>query len=129
MRLLSKLLRILSLITYIHGSWATMCAANNETNGVDNKGQQDSGRIRKDAFGRRLARSAIKQSKASNGIGLPSPFLPTLPTVSGSEGVIKNYILPDNKTGVVRLTGGIYFYHDSSDLLFNILDVHRFFRA
>lgn len=88
-------------------SWANLCAANNETNGVDVKTEMSSSRFRTDSSGRRLARSEIVQSKAASGIGLPTPFVPTLPTVNGSEGVIKNYILPDGKTGVVSLSSPI----------------------
>ncbi len=53
----------------------------------------------------RLARAALMDptSRQNAAIGLPSPFLPTLPPTKGSTGVIKSYILPGNKTGVVRV--------------------------
>ena len=37
----------------------------------------------------------------ASGINLPQQFQPTLPLVNASAGVIKSYILPDKKTGVV----------------------------
>lgn len=51
--------------------------------------------------GRPLARAAIIDTAPSNAVGLPQQFQPTLPQVNGSTGVIKSYILSDNKTGVV----------------------------
>lgn len=74
--------------------WEANCAANNATNGVD---YSLSGTMRSEA--RRLAR-AVVASKSASGT-FPPQFVPTLPTVSGSEGVIKNFILEDNTTGVM----------------------------
>ena len=91
------------IITDIFFSWETNCAANNETNGVDNK--LTSGNRRRDVepkSGRKLARAFIKDISPSNAIGLPPQFIPSLPLANGSTGVIKSYVLPGNKTGVVR---------------------------
>ncbi|OBZ76716.1 hypothetical protein A0H81_03224 [Grifola frondosa] len=78
--------------------WVNNCAANNETNG----GLEGVARVAKrDSLGRKLARAVIVDTAPKNAVGLPSPFLPTLPPVNGSEGVIKSYILPDKKTGVM----------------------------
>jgi hypothetical protein len=33
---------------------------------------------------------------------LPSPFAPTLQQLGGSTGLMKTFVLPGNKTGVVR---------------------------
>lgn len=49
-----------------------------------------------------MARAVIRDTAPANGIGLPQPFQPTLPQVNTSAGVIKSYILPDKRTGVVR---------------------------
>ncbi|EKM57181.1 uncharacterized protein PHACADRAFT_160711 [Phanerochaete carnosa HHB-10118-sp] len=86
--------------------WEVNCAANNETNGVDLKTQlpgsgsalrkRDIGRT-----GRKLARAAIVDKSNSNAVGLPQQFIPTLSPVNGSTGVIKSFILPSNKTGVM----------------------------
>ncbi|KAG5351078.1 hypothetical protein C0989_008086 [Termitomyces sp. Mn162] len=54
------------------------------------------------AITRRHAKGNIIDQSNSNAIGLPPQFIPSLPSVAGSEGVIKSYILPDNQTGVVR---------------------------
>lgn len=87
-----------ALLTAI-GSWANNCAANNMTNGVDVK-QEGLGRFA-NRNGRLMARAVIRDTAPSNTIGLPQPFQPSLPQVNTSAGVIKSYILPDKKTGVV----------------------------
>ncbi len=46
-------------------------------------------------------------------VGLPGPFLPTLSPTDGSTGVIKSFILPGNKTGVVRVPATSAFPPDS----------------
>lgn len=52
---------------------------------------------------RKQPRALIYDRSANTGVGLPSQFLPNLTVVDGGEGVIKSYILPDNKTGVVSI--------------------------
>ena len=76
-------------------SWANNCAANNATNGVDGRIGSNTKRAQK-----LQPIAALKQQPID--INLPDPFLPTLPPSNGSEGVIKSFILPGNKTGVVR---------------------------
>ncbi|KAI9463969.1 hypothetical protein BJY52DRAFT_1401034 [Lactarius psammicola] len=81
--------------------WANNCAANNQTNGVDLRSVSIH-----DAQSRvRPARGAMMdltaQPKAA--IGLPDRFLPTLPHTRGSNGVVKSFVLPGNKTGVFPL--------------------------
>jgi C-terminal processing protease CtpA/Prc len=46
-----------------------------------------------------------------NAIALPDPYLPTAPPVTGTTEVIKSYILPGNKTGVMYVSsfGGDYY--------------------
>ncbi|KAI0089698.1 hypothetical protein BDY19DRAFT_889505 [Irpex rosettiformis] len=83
--------------------WEVNCAANSATNGVDLKASSSSssvtGLTRPPT--KRLPRASIIDTAPSNAIGLPSPFLPTLPPQPGSTGVIKSFILPGNKTGVM----------------------------
>ncbi|KZT22301.1 hypothetical protein NEOLEDRAFT_1138220 [Neolentinus lepideus HHB14362 ss-1] len=79
--------------------WTNNCAANNETNGVDLLAS--SSLKKRDQPGRRLARAVIVDKSQTNAVGLPSPYHPTAPPVNGSTGVIKSYILPDHKTGVM----------------------------
>ncbi|KAF8651172.1 hypothetical protein AX16_004827 [Volvariella volvacea WC 439] len=77
--------------------WANNCAANENTNGVDLKSSFSS-------FARGIkkrAKGEIIDKSSSNAVGLPEQFVPNLPLVDGSEGVIKSYILPDKKTGVM----------------------------
>ncbi|TFY77280.1 hypothetical protein EWM64_g6733 [Hericium alpestre] len=81
--------------------WANNCAANDETNGVDLRLQSNT--LPNTTTPRRRARAAIIDSAPKNALGLPAPFLPTLPPVNSSAGVIKSFILPDNKTGVMFL--------------------------
>lgn len=78
-------------------SWANNCAATDATNGVDFKGASFS------PPPRRLPRADIIDKGESSAVGLPHEFEPTLPPVNGSTGVIKSFILPDSKTGVVRV--------------------------
>lgn len=85
-------------------SWETNCAANNETNGVDNKPTSGS---KRQVIERKLARASIIDIAPSNAVGLPSQFIPSLPLANGSTGVIKSYVLPGNKTGVVSVSNPI----------------------
>ncbi|KAI0657448.1 hypothetical protein C8Q70DRAFT_1055626 [Cubamyces menziesii] len=80
--------------------WAINCAANDETNGVDFKSSAQLAKL-SDKRSQKLARASIVDVSAKNAVGLPSQFEPTLPPVNGSEGVIKSFILPDKKTGVM----------------------------
>ncbi|TFK31946.1 hypothetical protein BDQ12DRAFT_693246 [Crucibulum laeve] len=77
--------------------WQANCAATDATNGVDLK----SLRIIPPTPKRKLAKGVIIDVGNSNGLGLPQPFLPTTPSVNGSTGVIKSFVLPDKKTGVM----------------------------
>ncbi|KAI0686326.1 hypothetical protein BC835DRAFT_1408615 [Cytidiella melzeri] len=79
--------------------WAANCAATADTNGVDLRSGGVQSRDAKPE--RRLARASIIDVAPKNAVGLPSPFLPTLPPAAGSTGVIKSFILPGNKTGVM----------------------------
>lgn len=83
-------------------SWEANCAANANTNGVDFKGAAQESALGSKKT-RKLAKANIVDvSGPKSAVGLPPQFEPTLPQVNGSEGVIKSYILPDKKTGVVR---------------------------
>jgi hypothetical protein len=85
------------------GSWANNCAAVEATNGADVTNSSISARNRRDLPLR--ARANIIDGSAIQAIGLPGPFVPDLPQVDSNSGVIKSYILPDGKTGVVRVFG------------------------
>ena len=45
----------------------------------------------------------IIDTAPGKGVGLPGPNLPTIPQTNTSTGVIKSYILPSNRTGVVSV--------------------------
>ena len=77
-------------------SWANNCVADDTTNGVDAK--EDSFSVPSSV--RRPKAEIIDSSSAA--FGLPAEFQPALPLAPGSEGVVKNFILEGNKTGVVR---------------------------
>ncbi|EPQ51893.1 hypothetical protein GLOTRDRAFT_47956 [Gloeophyllum trabeum ATCC 11539] len=79
--------------------WGNNCAANNATNGVDLLAS--SGLKEREERTRRLARAVIVDKSQTSAVGLPDPYLPTAPPVNGSTGVIKSFVLPDNKTGVM----------------------------
>lgn len=86
-------------------SWANNCAANSATNGVDVKTQGSifsNARRQPGTDGRLQPVGNIVATGPANGVDLPQQFQPTLPQVNASAGVIKSYILPDKKTGVVR---------------------------
>ncbi|CDO74428.1 hypothetical protein BN946_scf184880.g2 [Trametes cinnabarina] len=80
--------------------WAINCVANSGTNGVDNKVSAQVEKLSSKKT-RKLAMANIVDVAPKNAVGLPSQFEPTLPPVNGSEGVIKSFILPDKKTGVM----------------------------
>jgi hypothetical protein len=82
-------------------SWKNNCAANNKTNGVDRRLSGFSGPGRRST----LLDPAAHPNLA---LGLPKPFLPTLYPTNGSGGVIKSYVIPGNKTGVVRAVKKTY---------------------
>ncbi|TFK84989.1 hypothetical protein K466DRAFT_204796 [Polyporus arcularius HHB13444] len=81
--------------------WAANCAANDETNGVDFKNDAQMAKISAQKATKLAKASIVQDVGPKSAVGLPSQFQPSLPTVPGSEGVIKSYILPDNKTGVM----------------------------
>ncbi|KAG6915617.1 hypothetical protein DXG01_010693 [Tephrocybe rancida] len=78
--------------------WAANCAANGATNGVDLKATQEN---TKEGLTRRHAKGDIIDKSNSNAIALPPRFIPSLPPAPGSGGVIKSFVLPGNKTGVM----------------------------
>ncbi len=85
-------------------SWAKNCAPNAQTNGVDYKNTGEMEKLVKRAPHRaRKMAKANRIDKQKVAVGLPSQFEPKIPKLNGSEDVIKSYILPDGKTGVVRM--------------------------
>ncbi|KDN39431.1 hypothetical protein RSAG8_08837, partial [Rhizoctonia solani AG-8 WAC10335] len=100
--------------------WQANCAANNATNGVDQRGAGT-------AIGRRELIQKKRQPVAkisaapAKSVGLPQPNLPTQPDVINGTDVIKAYVLPDKKTGVLMVGsfGGDYvgFQNDTLNAL------------
>ncbi|KAI1787288.1 hypothetical protein LXA43DRAFT_717667 [Ganoderma leucocontextum] len=82
--------------------WAKNCVPNSQTNGIDykNAGEMQKLVARAPHRARKLAK-ATRIDKQKVSVGLPSQFEPTAPKLNGSEGVIKSYVLPDHKTGVM----------------------------
>ena len=64
----------------------------------------------------RSPRAALMDPTAQphTAVGIPGPFLPTLRPTDGSTGVIKSFVLPGNKTGVVRVPAASSFPPDSA---------------
>ncbi|KAF8684051.1 peptidase S41 family protein [Rhizoctonia solani] len=89
--------------------WQTNCAANNKTNGVDNRTSASSFARRELMRKKRRPVAEISVAPAKS-VGLPQPNLPTQPDVINGTGVIKAYVLPDDKTGVLMVGsfGGDY---------------------
>ena len=79
-------------------SWANNCDAINTTNGVDRRSSEGD-------FPPLLTRAALSQTvtQPNSAVSLPGHVVPTLNSTKGSTGPIKSYILPRNKTGVVRV--------------------------
>ncbi|KAI0772829.1 hypothetical protein BD413DRAFT_35102 [Trametes elegans] len=89
--------------------WDNNCKADNTTNGVDLKEEKPDGLFRlKQQMPRRFLKSeVIDESIKKTILPLPSQFRPSLAPLNGSEGVVKSYVLPDNKTGVL-FVGSFY---------------------
>ncbi|KZV63402.1 hypothetical protein PENSPDRAFT_211766 [Peniophora sp. CONT] len=81
--------------------WKNNCAANNATNGVDLRSLGTVDGSLKTKSGPMRIRGSMFDLSARKDVALPGPFVPVLPTTGGSEGVIKSYVLPGNKTGVM----------------------------
>ncbi|PIL29017.1 hypothetical protein GSI_09065 [Ganoderma sinense ZZ0214-1] len=108
--------------------WANNCAPNAQTNGVDlkNTGEMEKLVKRTPERARRLAKASIidKQKLA---VGLPTQFEPTTPKLNGSEGVIKSYILPDGKTGVMFVSS--FEPDDANAFMTDVQTVFNQFKA
>ncbi|KAF9261734.1 hypothetical protein L218DRAFT_980860 [Marasmius fiardii PR-910] len=76
--------------------WANNCAATNTTNGVDLKGQASVVSPK-----RRQPKAEIVDKSRTVTVVLPSPFRPNLTEIAGGDDILRNYILPDKKTGVM----------------------------
>jgi hypothetical protein len=95
-----SVLFIFHFLIHFYFSWANNCAANNKTNGVDNR--SGSGDAPLDRH--RHARAArMDLTHPNTRISLPNLSQSDLTAANGSAGVIKSFILPGDKTGVVRV--------------------------
>ncbi|KAI0050268.1 hypothetical protein FA95DRAFT_1603627 [Auriscalpium vulgare] len=75
--------------------WENNCAANSGTNGVDR-------RLGSNLHGSPARALPVAVGRMpSSAIGLPAPFQPSLPPVVPSADVMRTYLLPDGKTGVI----------------------------
>ena len=93
-------------------SWANNCAANNKTNGVDNRSGSSDASLSQHR-GARAARMDITHPNTR--ISRPDLSQSALTATNGSAGVIKSFILPRNKTGVVRLPSSSHLLRFSPD--------------
>lgn len=87
------------LLFTISFSWANNCAANNKTNGVDKMPSPGDASLDQQ---RRTRAARIDLSHPNTRISLPNLSQSDLTSTNGSTGVIKSFILPGEKTGVVR---------------------------
>src|SRR5882757_4528885 len=82
-------------------SWQANCAVKNTTNGV-NYLEDSSKNPQVEEPRSKMPIAGIKDLlRPASAVGLPPEFVPTIPSVPGSSGVVMSYILPDNHTGVV----------------------------
>ncbi|KAG8683239.1 hypothetical protein FRC09_016209, partial [Ceratobasidium sp. 395] len=89
--------------------WNVNCAANELTNGVDYRNSTAS--AKRDLLVKKRRPIARAVATPAKGVtGLPSPYQPAQPDVINGTGVIKAYVLPDKKTGVLMVGsfGGDY---------------------
>ncbi|THU97635.1 hypothetical protein K435DRAFT_753812 [Dendrothele bispora CBS 962.96] len=109
--------------------WSRNCAANDSTNGVDFSASGSSFRAGGNVVERasRRARGVIVDKSNSSAIGLPQQFEPTIPSVDGSTGVIKNFLLPDNETGVMFV--GSFEPDDFDQFQTDVVDAIDSFKA
>ncbi|KAF8270049.1 hypothetical protein EI94DRAFT_1798552 [Lactarius quietus] len=105
--------------------WANNCAANNETNGVDLRSSSSPSAQSRP----RLSRAALKDlgAQARTAVDLPESCSPTLTPTSGSTGVIKSFILPGNKTGVMFV--GSFEPEDPIRFQFDVVDAISQFKS
>lgn len=104
------------LMAYPAYSWALNCAADAGTNGVDFKEvyplpDPDSRTPQPKPPARRPIGEMLDPSKYI-ALDLPEPYIPTIPKVNGSEGAIRAYLLPDNKTGVMYVSSFAPFSYE-----------------
>ncbi|EAU84152.2 hypothetical protein CC1G_08693 [Coprinopsis cinerea okayama7 len=87
--------------------WTINCAANENTNGVDFKEffplPDPEGRRKQEVPPVRHPKGDVLDPSKHISLALPDPYLPTVPSTEGSTFVIKSYLLPDNKTGVMYI--------------------------
>ncbi|CAE6473945.1 unnamed protein product [Rhizoctonia solani] len=106
--------------------WQANCVARNNTNGVDFRQSGDIGRFKMSEKKRRPM-AEIGAGPAQS-IDLPRPNLPTQPDITNGTGVIKAYVLPDKKTGVLMVGsfGGDYvgFQNDVYGALSKLKDAN-----
>ncbi|KAF8525560.1 hypothetical protein BU17DRAFT_41653 [Hysterangium stoloniferum] len=79
--------------------WTNNCAVKSQTNGVDHS-DSASGHVT-DIMRSKKRRGDIIDGSLKRAIGLPSQFRPKLSNLSGQDGSVKSYILPDGKSGVL----------------------------
>lgn len=89
----------------LSSSWAGNCAVQPDTNGVDYYAEESESRRRVPE----LEPVAEVVDLEATGYVLPPEYVPTAPSVNATSGVIKSYILPDNKTGVVCIILRFWF--------------------
>ena len=85
---------------FIYYSWANNCVATNTTNGVNRRTSKG------DTSEFLLSRAALRlpnNAEQNAALPLPNRIIPTLEPTTGSTGPIKSFVLPGNKTGVVRV--------------------------
>ncbi|EIN14483.1 hypothetical protein PUNSTDRAFT_24244, partial [Punctularia strigosozonata HHB-11173 SS5] len=79
--------------------WENNCVATNTTNGQNYATEGDG--ERQSTVSRPRAKANVIDKHPSNGLALPPQYQPNISSTAGSEGVIKSYVLPGNKTGVM----------------------------
>ena len=89
-------------------SWEANCAVKDTTNGVDFKNGAQLAKLTTTKKMKLAKADIVDGTPRQQAVGLPDPFKPSLPALNGSDDVLKSYILPDGKTGVVRL---VHFEH------------------
>ncbi len=92
-------------------SWEANCAANAQTNGIDYRNAISAFHVP----GSKLAKGVILDQSVGRVAHPSDSLVPQMLPTPGSNGVVKSYVLPGDKTGVVSpifiVTRRISFAH------------------
>jgi hypothetical protein len=100
----SILCHFVHVLFHICFSWSNNCAANKNTNGVDNRSSQSSSSDPSLSQSNHARAARMDITQPSTRIHPPNNIQSSaLTSIKGTSGVIKSFVLPSKNTGVVRV--------------------------